>query len=610
MIPQVTTKGLAESTDGCVTVRYAAAVSDRIECTFTVGRAADDYVFFPAAAYDGNRFEAVTGTGYPPSFDLAGRRSRVPLITDVPRLCPDGSGAIELTTGDVSVPCVGVYRPSEKRAYFLWTVQSAAGVNLGLMYEDGRIVLSCPARRRKVYTMALLSEAALAERTFSAGETVVLPFRFDVLPCDGLEAFFGLFFDRRGCMGLPSRPPHNPGRAETVALLLDNLNRRQWSETLGCYTAGADFRDNPHACWQAGWVGGSITAYAALKTGGAMEKERAEKTLAHLLGMQTGCGLFRYGCAADGTGFGSGFLPGTERWLLTRAAGDVLYYSVLSAALLERAGRDTARLDAAMRRLADALVRIYAAAGEWGQILDCETGEVIVAGSSSGAIVPAALVKAYERYGVPDYLSTASAAGRDLYEHVRHGYVCGGPGDELQGADSESAYGMTESMVCLYEAEGGAWLDRATTAAALLSSWVVPYDYVFPADCTFGRMGMKTTGTVFANIQNKHAAPGLCTYSGSALARLSRYTGDGRYAAMLSEISSAMPQYLSADRRPIPLGLYGQTGYLTPGSINERVNMSDWEGTWGVGEIFGSSCWSGIALLLADDPETGGREKA
>ena len=51
-------------------------------------------------------------------------------ITDVPRLNADGSGAVELTTGDVSVPCIGVYRRGEGKAYFLWTVQQIQGVNL------------------------------------------------------------------------------------------------------------------------------------------------------------------------------------------------------------------------------------------------------------------------------------------------------------------------------------------------------------------------------------------------------------------------------------------------------------------------------------------------
>ena len=72
---------------------------------------------------------------------------------------------------------------------------------------------------------------------------------------------------------------------------------------------------------------------------------------------------------------------------------------------------------------------------------------------------------------------------------------------------------------------------------------------------------------------------------------------------MRREIVGAIPQYMATDDRPIPLKLNGATGFLRTGSINERVNMSDWEGVDGIGEIFGSACWSGVALLLTDGDE-------
>ena len=54
------------------------------------------------------------------------------IITDVPRLEKDGSGSIQVTTGDVSVPCVGLYSAEEKKAVFVYTIQQIDGVNLGL----------------------------------------------------------------------------------------------------------------------------------------------------------------------------------------------------------------------------------------------------------------------------------------------------------------------------------------------------------------------------------------------------------------------------------------------------------------------------------------------
>ena len=600
--PCVKAKGRVEINGGKISVAYAEKTRDRIECAFDIGRAADDYIFFPAAAYDGNRFEVKKNTGYPPEHDKGGRQTDGVLITDVPRLEPDGGGAIELTTGDVSVPCAGVFRPSEQRAYFVWTVQQAADVNLGLAYSDGIITVSCPARRSTIYTMAKLTPSPLETKEFPAG-TVEIPYRFDILPCSGTEEFFNLYFARRKCMGLVCERPLFRAKSELNALQTALFDSSQWCEEKGCYTSGADYTESRYEFWQAGWVGGSVTAYAMLLRGGRAAADRVKRTLDFLLSSQTQAGLFYYGCAADGTRYGSGYTAGTEKWLSARAAGDILYYTVKCASLLESCGEYEKKYDDAMIRLADALCLIFEREGCFGQIIDCETGEIVVRGSSSGAIIPAALIEAYRRYGDGRYMSAASKSGLALYGAVRRGYVGGGPGDELQCADSESAYAMVESMVALYEEEGGGWLGRAVNAAALLSTWVVPYDYVFPADSTFGRMGMKTTGTVFANLQNKHSAPGICTYSCGALKRLSEYTGDGRYEQMRREIVGAIPQYMATDDRPIPLKLNGATGFLRTGSINERVNMSDWEGVDGIGEIFGSACWSGVALLLTDGDE-------
>ena len=70
----------------------------------------DTFVFLPACAYDGNRMEKRYGESYPPSFlpsDLG--ENPTPVIWDIPALAPDGSGSIEASAGDLSVPCFGVF---------------------------------------------------------------------------------------------------------------------------------------------------------------------------------------------------------------------------------------------------------------------------------------------------------------------------------------------------------------------------------------------------------------------------------------------------------------------------------------------------------------------
>ena len=108
-------------------------------------------------------------------------------------------------------------------------------------------------------------------------------------------------------------------------------------------------------------------------------------------------------------------------------------------------------------------------------------------------------------------------------DYVSKGITCGGPGDAMQNPDSESAYAMLESFAMLYEKTGDKkWLQYAREMAAQFSTWVMSYDYAYSDNCLFGMLTMKTTGAVFANTQNKHGSPGICTHSGLALLRFHR----------------------------------------------------------------------------------------
>jgi hypothetical protein len=100
---------------------------------------------------------------------------------------------------------------------------------------------------------------------------------------------------------------------------------------------------------------------------------------------------------------------------------------------------------------------------------------------------------------------------------------------------------------------------------------------------------MRTLGSVYANVQNKHSAPGICTLSGDSLFKLFRATGDRRYLELVREIAHNLPQYLSRADRPISA--------MPPGWMNERVEMSDWLEP--VGEIFYGSCWPEVTTMLA-----------
>jgi len=215
----------------------------------------------------------------------------------------------------------------------------------------------------------------------------------------------------------------------------------------------------------------------------------------------------------------------------------------------------------------------------------------VVGGSTSGAIVPAALVLAAGYFKNQKYQRIALASAENYYKnYIKKGITCGGPGDAMQNPDSESSYAMLESFMLLYEStQDKKWLVRAEEMANQFTTWVMPYDYVFPTNSTLGKLGVQTTGTVGANTQNKHGAPGICTHSGIALWRLFRATGKIQYLQLLHEIAATMPQYLSHPLHPIDK--------MKIGWMSERVSTTDW--LEGIGELMYGSTWAETSLMLS-----------
>jgi hypothetical protein len=165
----------------------------------------------------------------------------------------------------------------------------------------------------------------------------------------------------------------------------------------------------------------------------------------------------------------------------------------------------------------------------------------------------------------------------------------GGPGEILQAPDQESLYGLLESFMVLYEITGERhWVDKASELAYQFASWFVSYDFEFPPTSTFGKLGIRTAGSLYASAQNKCSTPGICTGSGLALLKLFRATGNPLFLELLGEVAHNLPQYLSRADRPV--------GKMPPGWMNERVEMNDWLEPRG--EIFNGSCWCEVSAML------------
>jgi hypothetical protein len=101
-------------------------------------------------------------------------------------------------------------------------------------------------------------------------------------------------------------------------------------------------------------------------------------------------------------------------------------------------------------------------------------------------------------------------------------------------------------------------------------------------------------GAVWASIQNKHAAPGICTASGDYLFKLFRATGDQLYADLINDI-----QHAHAEAVNMPNHI--TTNYMV-GSSMERIQPSDAEGKGSIGNfIYTRNSWTetnGVLMAL------------
>ncbi len=530
-----------------------------------------DYVLLPGACYAGNRFES-RHIAYPPLLaEAADIGPHVPMIvSDVPRLnVRAGSSRLEISAADLATPAVGVHAPASSTG-LLVLVEPSTRVGLScLTLEESddrtraRLVLGAPGVREDVAYASGNMRLPSTDRgaTFHAGDTLVLRMRvfvFDCLEPQGL--FDALAVVRKDLTGPTARPAELPFSAAFKAHEA-RVNSR-WVEQSGYFSV--DPRSSAPR-WHSGWCGGLATTLPLLAFGDARSRERALRTLGFLFTQaQAPSGFFRSVHQGDGAGGGQWLddgprAPASEaarrapayahagRWHLVRRSADALTFALKQLMVLARedaAFRPEARWLTGVSRCADAFVRLWDREKQLGQYVDVETGELVVGGSTSAGLAPAALALAAAYLKRDDCLAAAHAAAEQLFErHVRAGLTCGGPGDALQCPDGESAAALLESFVTLFEQTGDrVWLERATATARQVSSWVISYD------APLGGAGQngdpRATGAVFSNAQNGRGAPGYTLLSGDALLRLYRATGDTTHLELLRDTVRNLAQYL------------------------------------------------------------------
>ncbi len=570
---------------------------------------AKNYVLLPGAVYAGNRFES-RKISYPPLLDKLADigPDRPEIVTDIPRLNNGvGPSRIQLVTRDLATPAVGVWNPQIRRG--LWTccpVATRCGdIGIDLVENETRdqailrLLTPC-VRERFAYVIGDTQGRPSPDRPrdLEQGMVVNLPLWLEFSQAVSVPAFVTEFGAHRKKYANGKITRCEIPLSAAAALVAEKMDRENWQDGLGYYAT--DNTNQKPPSWQMGWVGGAMVTLPLLAGEDLHRRKRVWRNLEFIFSHGLSPSGFFKGTLAQGVWLDDSFgkaPKGKGSWHLLRKSADGLFFLLRHFELLVRTQPEREipkNWEDGVRGCADAFVRLWKKYGQLGQFVDENTGDVIVGRSASAAIAPAGLTLAARYFENPEYLRVAEVMARYLREnYLARGYTNGGPGEILQSPDSESCFGLLESAVALHEATGATeWLEMAGATADLCATWVVSYNYRFPRASTFGSLDLSTVGTVLANAQNKHAAPGICTLSGDALLKLYRATGTLRHLELLRDIATALPYFVSRADRPIA----APGGNLPPGWINERVNISDWLEP--VGEVFYGSCWPEVSLLL------------
>lgn len=562
---------------------------------------AGNYVLMPAALYNGNRYPSRRISYSPKLLDPRDIGPDVGIIlSDVPKLNEsDGPSFVQLRSGAMATPSFCYWSPDSKKGFILLTDQSTRLGDNGIFAEENNrrdkatVAVMAPVVR-ELYKYHITDSRYPSDdvpASFSAGDSLTLRARIYVFDAPELQVLFDRFAMVRKDLSGPVNYNNVLPFSAAFGIQEQKFNRDNWVEAHGYYSVG--MRENFLQDWQIGWTGGMISTFPLLFAGNEQTQANVVRNFDWLFKGGISPSGFFWDSGEKGTIWHGGDIrkPHTAKWHLVRKSGDGLYFILKQFLLMEKKGME---VKPEWRKGAEGVAKAFAGLwkenGQLGQFVDSQTGNVCVGGSTSGAIVPAALVLAAGYFREPVYLETAVEIGRHYYTNfTQKGLTCGGPGDALQNFDSESGYALIESYFSVFEATGNKfWLQAAEEAARQFSTWVMSYNYRFPEHSTYGKSGIKAAGAVFANTQNTHGSPGICTHSGWVLLKLFRATGDTFYLGLLNDITHAVPQCLAHEGQKLP-------GVKT-GWINERINTTDW--LEGIGEMMYGSTWAETALML------------
>lgn len=563
----------------------------------------ENYVMVPAAIYNGNRYRSI-GNGYNPPYpeDMYYNPAVPWTISNNPRLAdsPHTASLIELQTGNASLPAMCFYAARQRKGFIVLTDQQTVFGNSGLTITENAAQDSCtftisaPAVRQTAPGFGDFHQSADTIPLWGKGQLISIHCRVLVFSANGIPDLSQTFMQVRKTLTGENKP-RNLLPFSKVLELGTAICSGNWTEV----PAGAYFKPENNNDFQLGWVSGMINTYPMLAIDVERERKRVAAEIDFVISKLQGKSGYCYGGITDkgqliAEKMHAGFTPVQA---MVRKNGDALLWLLKHLMLLKAQGHADlikASWENAAQNLAQAFVNTWKKNGQFGQYIVPETGRIAVFNSTAGAVAPAGLAAAAAYFNNKEFLQTAEEAAAYYFERdvVKQGLTGGNCGDISQDADSESAFGLLESLWALYASTGNpAWLQKAEVQAALCATWVLAYDEVFPPASTIAKLNSHMAGAVFASIQNKHAAPGICTASGDYLFKLYRATGNSLYADLIRDI-----QHAHAEAVDMPGHSTTNYGW---GTSMERIQPSDAEGKNSIGNYINTrNSWTETSGML------------
>lgn len=554
------------------------------------GWSRENYVLMPAYVYNGNRFHVETNGYMAPYPSYYYYNKNVPLLfSNSPRLSEERSASkIEALTGNLATPAFCFFSPKEQRGCIILTEQKSHLGNYGMFIEENAsqdmatFVVSAPGVRELTAGFGDFRHSGDQACKWTSGDRLRMRFRIYNFEASGIPELLDKFMNVRKEVTGENNPRNLCPFSTVTSFTADYKNQVRWLEK---GTGKSFYRMENSDGYQLGWVGGLMGTFAMLALDDSLSRERVIQTYDYVVSNMRGKSGYFYGSFRDGkVGSDRDNIPDAA---LVRKNSDALFFMMKHLMLFEQQGYGNLvkqEWKDAARDLAQAFVNTWVKNKDLGNYVNAATGEIIIYHSTSGAIAPAGLVLAARYFKENSFLKTAMEIAGYFYDDyvVGLGLTCAHSGDIMQDADADSAYGFMESLMALYYATmDKKWLSMAQTTAHLAATWTLSYDYEYPPGSTLYDLKANTAGAIWASVQNKHAAPGICTSSGDYLFKLFRATGQVRYADLLRDIIHAHAEVMETPGR--------STTGMGPGTSMERIQTTDADGKGAVGVILKTS---------------------